>query len=74
MKAPARLDGAAAPARPAVSDHRWRRWLLRVLGIAVAVLALLAAMVFLDHAEGDLRQVMAPASDAVVDAVSTRMA
>ena len=74
MKAPARLDGAAAPARPVVSDHRWRRWLLRVLGIAVAVLALLAAMVFLDHAEGDLRQVMAPASDAVVDAVSTRMA
>ena len=59
MKAPARLGGARVPAPPPVSDHRWRRVLLRALGIAVAMLALLAAMAWLDHAEGDLRQVRA---------------
>ncbi|ANH70074.1 hypothetical protein [Mitsuaria sp. 7] len=62
MKAPARLHGVAPPvhAQPPIAAHRWRRLLLPAIGIAVAVLALLAAMAWLDHAEGDLRQVMAP--------------
>lgn len=68
MKAPARLHGAAppVPAQPPIAAHRWRRLLLPVLGIAVAVLALLAAMAWLDHAEGDLRQVLAPTAGATV--------
>lgn len=62
MKAPARLHGAAPPipAQPPIAAHRWRRLLLPAIGIVVAVLALLAAMAWLDHAEGDLRQVRAP--------------
>ena len=62
MKAPARLHGAAPPvhATTPTAAHRWRRLLLPALGIAVTVLALLAAMAWLDHAEGDLRQVRAP--------------
>lgn len=59
MKAPARLGGAHVPAPRPTPDHRWRRVLLRALGIAVALLALLAALAWLDHAEGDLRQVRA---------------
>ncbi len=63
MKAPARLHGAAppVPSQPPIVAQRWRRLLLPALGIAVAVLAMLLAMAWLDHAEGDLRQVRAPA-------------
>ncbi|HEY1396746.1 hypothetical protein [Roseateles sp.] len=62
MKAPARLHGTAPPipAQPPIAAHRWRRLLLPAIGVVVAVLALLAAMAWLDHAEGDLRQVQAP--------------
>lgn len=65
MKAPARLHGTAppVPSQPPIGAHRWRRLLLPAIGIAVAVLALLLAMAWLDHAEGDLRQVLAPAVD-----------
>lgn len=62
MKAPARLHDAAPPSQPPIAAHRWRRLLLPAIGAAVAVLALLAAMAWLDHAEGDLRQVQAPTS------------
>ncbi|WP_431048912.1 hypothetical protein [Roseateles sp. L2-2] len=62
MKAPARLHGAAPPSQPPIAAHRWRRLLLPVLGAVVGVLVLLAAMAWLDHAEGDLRQVQAPIS------------
>ncbi|WP_431260330.1 hypothetical protein ACQ86G_09380 [Roseateles chitinivorans] len=64
MKAPARLHGAAPPvhAPQPLAAHRWRRLLLPAIGIAVTALALLAAMAWLDHAEGDLRQVRAPAA------------
>ncbi|WP_343636674.1 hypothetical protein [Roseateles sp.] len=63
MKAPARLGGAVppVPARSSARPHRWRRVLLRTIGVVIAVLALLAAMALLDQAEGDLRQVLAPA-------------
>jgi ferric-dicitrate binding protein FerR (iron transport regulator) len=65
MKAPARLHGAAPPvhAQPPIAAHRWRRLLLPAIGIVVAVLALAAAMAWLDHAEGDLRQVRAPTTE-----------
>ena len=71
MKAPARLGGAVPPAtaRSSAPPHRWRRALLRTIGIVVAVLALLAAMALLDQAEGDLRQVLAPALDPLATAL-----
>jgi hypothetical protein len=64
MKAPARLHGVAPPvtAQPPIAVHRWRRLLMPAIGIVVTVLALLAAMAWLDHAEGDLRQVRAPSA------------
>jgi hypothetical protein len=72
MKAPARLGGAVppVPARSAAPAHRWRRVLLRVMGIVIAALALLAAMAWLDQAEGDLRQVLAPSLDPLATTVS----
>lgn len=57
----ARAHSGSVPPPTASSTHRWRRVVLRVLGVVIAALALLAAMAWLDEAEGDLRQVRAPA-------------
>ena len=62
MKAPAHPGGVAPPRVRPAAGHRWRRMLLRAIGLVVAVLALLAAMAWLDQAEGDLRLVQAPSS------------
>lgn len=70
MKAPAHPGGTLPPTRSASvpssaassaapSDHRWRRLLLRAVGVVAAVLAVAAAIAWLEHAEGDLRQVSA---------------
>ena len=63
MKAPARISGPAPHLPlPAVSAHRWRRVLLPAAGVVLALLAVAVVVAWLDHAEGDLRQVSAPAA------------
>ncbi len=63
MKAPARVGGPAPHLPlPSVSAHRWRRVLLPAVGVVLAVLAVAVVIAWLDHAEGDLRQVSVPAA------------
>lgn len=69
MKAPLHVHGPLTQAdvpshrRRAAARRLWRRRLLRAASIVLAVALVWAAMALLDQAEGDLRQVRAPASD-----------
>ncbi|UXH77979.1 hypothetical protein [Roseateles amylovorans] len=63
-----------APVDPdRLAQHRrWRQRLLRAVGVLLAVGLVWGALALLHHAEGDLRQVQAPAGSSL-DPGATRM-